>query len=134
MPRADRRDSGGAAVILICGAMLGFAAAAAHFWWNRPALPAIPPEARGDAQGALRVWAWAGVLAISFLLFIFFLTGSYLIVRFTRRISAQTGERGGRTRYVDAWRQYRISREEIDRVTSDEPREPPGPDADRQTT
>ena len=58
------------------------------------------------------------VILLTFVLFLAFLIGSYLIVR-TGRHFRRRRERTAPTEYVDAWSSYRLSDEEIARATDE---------------
>jgi hypothetical protein len=75
--------------------------------------PLDAPEVQARAQ---QLDALFRMLANSFLLFLVFLLGSYLMIRIGRRVLYQ-GPAGNRSEYVDAWSQYRLSQEEIDTAT-----------------
>jgi hypothetical protein len=70
---------------------------------------------------AERIHALYSTLLLTFVLLLVFLVGSYIMMRigrwFIRRPSAS------RTRYTDAWSQYRLTDEQIQQATSE-------PDAD----
>ena len=57
------------------------------------------------------------MLAHSFLMFLAFLLGSYLMVRIGRRVLFQKAS-GKRSEYIDAWGNYRLSQEEIDTASA----------------
>lgn|SRR5690554_5636771 len=82
--------------------------------------PASAASAAPDPQSRLQA-LWA-MLLVSLILLVLFIIGALLIFRYGRRLFA---ERGGRqdTPYVDAWRQYRLSEDDLDAIG--------GPDAER---
>ena len=80
--------------------------------------PMVPPRnVTGHEAKAQHINALLRLLLQSFLLFLAFLLGSYLIVRVGRALVARRAERG-RTEYVDAWSSYRLTQEEIDTATT----------------
>ncbi len=119
MKRRTAQNSEGAAAILLCGGALGLIAVVAFILVSgRSATPTRDVEAVG-AERVLQLSAWSAALAVSFLLFLVFLTGSYLLVRAMRRARAPDS-RSVRTPYVDAWRRYRLSDEDVDRATRED--------------
>lgn len=113
--RASRR----AALILLLGSAVGLGAAAAYATWR---LSDVSPQANGppDAATAVRIAAYLHVLGISFLLFVLFMGGSYVLVRLIRRAEPRAAARRQKTPYVDAWSQYRVTPEDIARATGEE--------------
>jgi hypothetical protein len=80
--------------------------------------PAAPPAGAPEiAAKAHQINALLRLLLHSFLLFLAFLLGSYLIVRVGRSVVARRAERQ-RTRYMDVWSSYRLTQEEIDTATT----------------
>jgi hypothetical protein len=57
------------------------------------------------------------MLTHSFLIFLAFLVGSYVMVRVGRRVLSHR-EPPRRSEYVDAWSNYRLSQDEIDTATA----------------
>ncbi len=86
--------------------------------------------APASAPTSDRLGALYQLLTISFVVLLVFLLGVYAIAR-ARRLAPHSGPRS-RTRYVDAWANYRVSDEAIDAAT-DEPggRRPPEADKDK---
>lgn len=93
-----------------------------------PALTASPDDARLEHLDALM-----RMLTNSFLLFLVFLIGSYLIVRIGRRVRDRKLHHE-RTEYVDAWGNYRLTQDEIDtamrQLDDDFPPDSPPSDAE----
>lgn len=76
------------------------------------------PETVPDNLARLQhVKALFRMLLHFFLIFLTFVFGSYLMVRIGRALSrAKPG--AGRTAYVDAWSNYRLTQEELDTATA----------------
>ncbi|MBL8878287.1 MAG: hypothetical protein JNG88_04125 [Phycisphaerales bacterium] len=71
-------------------------------------------------------------LLLSTLLLLVFFVGAYLMVRFGRTVKKRAEKPAAPTPYIDAWSHYRISQDEIDRLTKDDAteREQPNRDSD----
>jgi hypothetical protein len=66
------------------------------------------------------------ILLISALLILLFVVGAYLLINVGRFVARERV--GGRTTtYVDAWREYRLTDEQISAATHEEPPAEPGP-------
>lgn len=76
--------------------------------------------------GATQLQALTDMLLVTFLLFIAFVIGSYVMVRFGRLFLSRQ-RLGGRTPYVDAWGAYRLTDADIAAATHepDQHDEPP---------
>lgn len=71
-----------------------------------PPLPPNPPIKQLDALYR--------ALTFTFILFLAFLLGSYLMVRLRRRMFARSRDSVEQTQYVDAWSNYRLTEDQID--------------------
>ena len=77
--------------------------------------PLTSPEQNLSTQKQLD--ALFRMLLHSFLLFLVFILGSYLMVRIGRRVLHRKPQRT-RTEYHDTWGNYRLSQDEIDTATA----------------
>jgi hypothetical protein len=79
----------------------------------------LPPAPRLQDQVRIQQFnALLRMLTHSFLIFLAFLLGSYLMVRIGRRVLYQRPPRR-HSRYVDAWGSYRLSQDEIDTAAAE---------------
>jgi hypothetical protein len=92
-----------------------------------PPISAPQPDPRVQQLEAL-----VRMLTLSFLLFLVFLVGSYLMVRIGRRLLHHAPFRGP-SEYVDVWGNYRLTQDQIDAATR-EPEEQLPPDAPPRDT
>lgn len=79
--------------------------------------PEAPPH-EIDPFLARQISSTMRFLLLSTLLLLVFFVGAYLILRFGRIIRKRTEKPATPTSYIDAWTHYRISQEEIDRLTN----------------
>lgn len=93
-----------------------------------PALLTLAQSSAPISSGKLE--ALYGLLTVTFVVLLVFLLGAYAIVR-ARRIAPRSGQRS-RTRYVDAWANYRVSPDAIDAATDEPGTRPPPPPADEE--
>ena len=77
----------------------------------------LPIPAPHDELRIQQLNALFRMLTHSFLIFLAFLLGSYLMVRIGRRVLSGR-EPPRRSEYVDAWSSYRLSQDEIDTATA----------------
>lgn len=93
-----------------------------------PPVTALPDHLRVEQARAL-----LAMLTHSFLIFLAFLIGSYVMVRIGRRALDQRRQHQ-RSEYVDAWGSYRLTQEEVDTATArlddDFPPDAAPPDSD----
>ncbi|MEP0845593.1 MAG: hypothetical protein HRF50_02100 [Phycisphaerae bacterium] len=99
--------------LFAAGAALGTLAA------ETPPDAASQPYPSADAETARRLALSLRLLLGLLALFIGFLAVSLLAVRLLRRHAARLGGARERTAYVDAWRRYRVTPDEIQRATSE---------------
>jgi hypothetical protein len=88
------------------------------------------PAERPPLAAADRIAVLTDTLFVTFVLFLVFLVGSFVLVR-VGRLLLRTSSRTTRTRYVDAWSNYRLTDQEIAAATSehDDPQPPDEPNA-----
>ncbi len=87
---------------------------------SQPATPDLITESRRT------IYLLAASLATLLVLTLFFV-GLYLLLRFGRELK-RPSVGGRRTPYVDIWRSYRLSEDEIARATHEQPGDAPGED------
>lgn len=127
MQSEQRRPSRLAIAFVVVGLALSAIGIAYIIYAGRPrSLPpiSVPPDHPQIAE----LKALYRMLLHSFLLFLAFLFGSYLMVRIGRRMLVHKPFRE-RTEYVDAWSNYRLTQDEIDQATRelDDDFPPPSP-------
>ncbi len=133
----DRRRSspGRTAMVLMLIALLVMVCVSVYLFLAHRLFPSATRLESGEpASQGLRV-ELTMLLAIMLgaaLLILFFVVGSYLLIRVGRLVTRKSV--GGQpTEYVDAWSRYRLSDEQIDAATREEPppgNDQPGPDDD----
>lgn len=70
-----------------------------------------------------RIFAYTAILAVSVVLVVVFVIGSYVMIRAGRALLSAGGKRE-KTTYTDAWAAGRVSEEEIRRATREPDAEP----------
>lgn len=90
--------------------------------------PTVPMATAADAaeeenQRLARLSAMLTILLISTLLILLFVIGCYLVMFVGRVLRKPVADKP--TNYVDAWRQYRLTDEEIAAATAEHPRDDP---------
>lgn len=75
------------------------------------------PPREIDPYVARQITSTMKFLLLSTLLLLVFFVGAYLILRFGRMVKKSAQKPAAPTSYIDAWAHYRISQEEIDRLT-----------------
>ena len=118
---------GRTAMVLVLIALLLTVCVAVYLFLARALSPGTPGESVGDTallmRGKLLVLLMVVLGAI--LLILVFVIGSYALMRVGRSVSRKRV--GGKpTEYSDAWSEYRLSQEQIDAVTGEQPGEPDG--------
>jgi hypothetical protein len=108
----QRHTSRLAIVFVVVGLALSAVSIAYMIYAGRPR--SLPPLSVPEEHPRItELNALYRMLLHSFLLFLAFLCGSYLMVRIGRRVLERKPARE-RTEYVDAWRNYRLTQDEID--------------------
>jgi hypothetical protein len=87
---------------------------------------ATDDEAAQAAAETRRLITLLTVLLISALLILLFVLGAYLVIRLGQYV-ARDKVGGKPTEYVDAWRQYRLSDDDISAATAEDGEGPPPP-------
>jgi hypothetical protein len=87
---------------------------------NLPPGPLDEMDAEARMEAARRLTLLLSILLISSLLILLFALGAYLVIRIGRLVARDRAPLGGKpTEYVDAWRQYRLTDEQISAATSE---------------
>lgn len=107
--RAGLRGALGIAVAVIFVAEIAFGQST-----SAPAPREIDPYLAQQLTSTMKF------LLLSTMLLLVFFIGAYLILRFGRAVKKRSAKGAAPTAYIDAWAHYRISQEEIDRLTADE--------------
>lgn len=115
---------GRAAVIGVLVALLLTIAAAVYAFATRYQLTSPAPQfgvmdPAAEAQQRTRITVLLAILLISALLLLLFVIGCYLVIRIGRVVRRPVA--GAPTEYVDAWRQYRLTDEQIAAATDEPP-------------
>ncbi|MFH1747385.1 MAG: hypothetical protein ABIG44_10120 [Planctomycetota bacterium] len=122
MSKRRKSSPGRTAMVLMLIALLVTVCVAVYLFLSRQLYPATPPVQPGESGSSNLQFKLTVLLAImlgSALLILFFVIGSYLLIRVGRMVTRK--EVGGEpTEYVDAWSHYRLSDEQIEAATSEE--------------
>jgi hypothetical protein len=125
MARTPQHSYGRAAIIgvLIALALIICAAAYVLVAGQLAATPVGdgPGASEFEARQAKRLTATLATLIISGLLIVLFVVACYLVIRVGRMVREPIA--GEPTEYVDAWRAYRVSDEQIEAATQEWPEE-----------
>ena len=122
MGRSPKRTPGRTALVLMFFALVAIVCVAVYaFLVGR-----LDPESPGEITGQ-HLRAELSILLAAILLILIFVVGSYLLIRIGRSV-AQKRVGGKPTEYVDAWSRYRLTEEEIEAATREQPPEGQGPD------
>jgi hypothetical protein len=128
---------GRTATLLVLGVLVVTVCAGVYILLARGAQPPLGGAVDDDALRAIasqRLVTLLTILLISALLILLFVLGAYLLINVGRFV-ARDRVGGKPTHYVDAWRNYRLTDEEISAATREDgadesPDEsPPAPDA-----
>lgn len=114
--------------------VVGLALSAAAIVYNNSLIAPqeLPPVGPLDEERRATIDAVTATLLVTFAVFLAFLIGSYLMIRFGRLLLDRSPP--ARTEYIDAWSRYRVSDAEIAAVSDDlkamsgdDPGSPPKP-------
>jgi len=119
-----------AATLVLVGLALAAVGIGYNIYAGRPR--SLPPLTSAPQPAPIeQAKALLAMLTYSFLIFLAFLLGSYLILRLGRRLVGRPTPRRP-SRYVDVWSSYRLTKEQIDtaiaRLTGESPSEGEGSD------
>ena len=137
MSAPRRATYGRTATLLVLGVLILTVCAGVYIFLARGEAPPAPGVADEDAvrlAAAKHLITLLTILLISALLILLFVLGAYLLINVGRFV-ARDRVGGKPTAYVDAWRNYRLTDEQISAATSedlpgqDSDEHPPGPDA-----
>lgn len=127
---------GHAAMLGVLAALLLLITAGVFLFMSRygaevPSSELALTDPAADARRVARDTILLTILLISALLILLFVVGCYLVLRVGRIVRRPTA--GGPTPYVDAWRSYRLTDDQIASATAEEPEPPPptGPSTPR---
>ena len=113
--RSDRRPSKLAIAFVVVGLALSAAGVAYIIYAGRPRqLPPVAEQAFSPQRRVQELEALLRMLTQSFVIFMAFLLGSYLMVRIGRALLGPQHRESRPTEYVDAWGQYRLSEEQVE--------------------
>jgi hypothetical protein len=132
MPNPAGKSYGRAATVGVLLALLltitaGVYVFAARFGQPSLAIDAVDPVAQ--TRHFTRLTLLLTILLASVLLVLLFVIGSYFVIRLGKILRTPVG--GTPTPYVDAWRSYRVTDEEIAQATAEDEPEV-GPDAPKE--
>jgi hypothetical protein len=116
MPSDSDRSNRLAVTFVVAGLFLAAVGIAYIIYAGRPRVlpPLTEPE---EAARLLQSRALFRMLLHSFLIFLTFLLGSYVMVRIGRAL-LRGKKAASKTEYKDAWGNYRLTQEELDTATA----------------